>query len=410
MTDSEDLPGCVRDVTSVDGLRRLVREQPTRWHIALRKQAPGMPEDLADATVGQVLRGGLWGELVPRHRGDAERLRRERGGARRLVALVGAAAMADVDEAVLADVRGRLIAGDEASGRAALSAEVATRTVSLLRKAAYRWGTEVGRTPAVAERASASSRPARRRPPRKTMSLADLRRLLHAAWPEERAVLALALGGGLREGEIAALRRRDLQVKAPKRRGRRATVEPSSIEVVLDITTPSDSYGMRGRLRIAPLPLWACELVGAPEAGLPSKAPDALLFPHRSDPDRPRSSFRSMMDRLRTRALGPHGPRCSLADLRRCWQRVAREALAPREVVRQTWWIETPAPGIEPRSHALQSVRALAGHWATLGAPIAGVLTNPAVLPRRAPKGCGPGEPEKQDPWKGWRPLPPSCG
>ena len=77
----EDLPGCVRDLTSVEGLRRLARERPLRWHHLLDEHAPPPRTDFADATVARVLQGGWLGDLLPRHHGDMERLRRDEAAA-----------------------------------------------------------------------------------------------------------------------------------------------------------------------------------------------------------------------------------------------------------------------------------------------------------------------------------------
>ena len=324
--------------------------------------------------------------------------------------------METVSEEFLSGVRARLIAGDPEEERAALSGEVATRTTSLLRKAAVRWAEEAGAEPLVAARAPASAPPAARRSPRVTPALPELRRLLHLAWPWERAVLALALGGGLRESEIVGLRRRDLRLRRaePPTHGRRRPPSPPAppwIEVVLDVTPAGAPYEMVRRVRVSVLPRWACDLVLSPRAGLVAKGADELLFPHRSDPTRPRSSFRSLMNQIRKRDGGRPGtdPQRSLADLRRCWQRVVREAGAPREIVRQAWSLEVPPPGLTVQSMALDASRRLAAAWTTLDAPVGRALAFPGVLPRRAPKGCAPTESEKANPWEGWEQLPPSC-
>jgi len=147
--------------------------------------------------------------------------------------------------------------------------------------------------------------------------------------------------------------------------------------------------------------------VAFPEARLMSKGPDELLFPHRSDPTRPREGFRSVMERLRLRALGAHAPPCSLFELRRCWQVVARQAKLPRSVVRQTWSYTPPPPRTPFRSRELDWLRWLAAQWVhLLKSPVAAAIVNPTVLPRRARKGCGANESELTDPWAGWRPLP----
>jgi len=280
--------------------------------------------------------------------------------------------------------------------------------MSLLRQTARRWAAEAAFEPLVAERAARATSPGPRRKARRTLTLRSVYGLLEAAMPDERPALALALGGGLREHEVLALRRRDLLVVSRQPRGhpRRGQVLPTRIEVLLDVASPSDPYAQR-RLRRAPLPLWACEIIEVPEAGLMSKAPNELLFPHRSDPDRPREGFRSVMGRLRLRVLGTHAPPSSLTELRRCWQVVARQAKLPRAVVRQTWSYTPPPPRTPIRSRELDWLRWLAAQWThLLRSPVAGAIVNPTLLPRRARKGCGADESELTDPWAEWRPLP----
>ena len=411
----EDLPECVRDLISVAGLRRLARERPTRWNILLHQNAPPVRPVVAGVTVAQFLGGGWVDDLLPRHRHDMERLRRDRGSAGRLVALVGDVPMEDVDESFLAGVRAALLDGEVAAERGALSGEVATRTTSLLRNAAVQWANTVGERSRVAERAPASASPTARRPPRRTPPLTELRRLLHAAWPWERAILALALGGGLRESEIVGLRRRDLGIwrAEPRRRDRRRPPEPPQpprVEVLLDVTPAGIPPSRDRRVRVAALPRWAADLFLSPQAGLINRNPADFLFPHRSDPTRPRTGFRDLVRKIRARDGRPwNEPPSSLATLRHCWQRVAREASAPREVVRQSWWVPQPSPRGTAESTALAAVRHIASAWTTLDAPIARVLAFRGTLPRRAPKGCAPDEPEKADPWRGWEQLPPSC-
>ena len=409
----DELPPCAADVTSTEGLRRLAQDHPRRWHSLLIAHNPPALVDMGGATVAAALRDPKLGGLLPVASDELHRVRRERDAARRLIRLVGGRAMAEVDEELLAETRARLLDGDQEVGQDAVAGETTTRTISLLRKVARRWALAIGTAPVVAERAPPAP-PSKRRKTRTTLPLWTLQRLLQAAWPEERVVLAFALGGGMAECEIRSLRRRDLYVArgpagTPRgQRGRPGHPRPALIEVLLDVSPAGDPYGS-SRVRLVPLPLWACDLVAARDAGMLKKQPHEFLFPNRTDPNRPRAGFRSLMERLRLRAVGPKGPTCSIADLRRCWQVVARQAGLPKEVVRQTWWFQRPAPGQALRGAPLDGLRTLAAHWVTLRAPVAQVIESPASLPRRAPKGCAAGESELGDPWEGWRPLPGSC-
>lgn len=404
-------PPCVTDPASVEGLKRLARERPDDWSRALRDGVVPFDGDLEEATLAEVVRSGLVRQVLPKGPRDLARLLRARASARRAIAALGEVRIADLDEEALVELRQRLIAGEEGDG---LSPEVATRTVSMVRKAAAAWARATGLPSPVARRAPAPSAPAPRRSARPVPSLREVQRLLHVAFPAERPVLALALGGGLGEQEIRSLRGGDLLVRRGRRRvrwldGRTGSVATLSVHVVVPAAAGLDPYGL-GSVRVAPLPTWVIEILAASPDRPLDREEGVYLFPHRSDPDRPRSGFRSMMQRLNTQAFGPKGARWSVADLQRAWQVVAREAGLARAVVRGSWSMEPPQGGRLPRSAELETLERLANAWPTLGAEAARSLVPGVRLPRRAPKGCGAGESEMTDPWAGWKPLPQSCG
>ena len=118
-----------------------------------------------------------------------------------------------------------------------------------------------------------------------------------------------------------------------------------------------------------------------------------------------------MMQRLSRKAPSRSGSGGhSLADLRGAWQCVAREALLPRELVRQSWRIRTGSWQQMLHTREGRALYRLSLHWHTLGSAVARPLRDAPALARRAPKGCLPHEPELSSGYpKDWCLLPASC-
>ncbi len=399
-----DFP-CITDPCSVQGLRRLAVEHPWDWDTLILEHRGAGKLPFAEATVADVLRSGLLRRLFPNHVDDVERLRCERAGARRLVEVVAELPIAEVAEHLLVELRTRFIDGQDDQGGSGLSPAVASRAVALLRQAAWLSARRSGVLPRVSRRAGRAAKPAPARASRQLPTLRKLKSMLLHGAPAERAVLALSLGGGLGEADVLRLRRCDVHAF-------RSRTDGAHLRLVLVRTLVGEPGGARSTeaVRIAVLPPWAAALVieGLPTIGGRSTK---WLFPHRYDHDRHAPDFRSMLSRLSRMAAPRLGSASySLADVRRAWQCVAREALLPRELVRQSWRIRTGSWQQMLHTREGRALHRLALHWLTLGSAVAGPLRDAPTLARRAPKGCLPHEPELSSGYpKDWCLLPASC-
>ena len=386
---------CVTDRTSLVGLRPLIRARPRDWHVVIRDGAqPRWSVPQEPATIAEVLRSGSVLSLMPAHAGDVGRLRRARAGATRLVEAVGDRAMQGVDDAFIECLRADLT--DETSpvlGKP-LAASTASRTLTVLREAARAWATGCGVPVEVDPLPRGPTRRVGARKDRPVPTLYEIGDLLVVAAEPLRAAIGLAVGAGLTEGEILTLRRG--QVHVAERR------------VVLFAIVPGSPWDQR-RVRYAWLPPWAMALLTALHPRLRATQAGGYLFPSPSRWDRPRSGFQAALGRACAEAWGDDGPRYTLGDLRRSWQSLCRAHAMPRSIVRHSWWVWAPdqaqSPALPEGAHALR--RLMAG-WKALGNGTGKALIDPMPVPKQAPKGTKPWEPEPL----GARPpaeLPASC-
>lgn len=390
------VPPCVQDRTSLVGLRALMRHRPHDWHQVLldgaqpRWHVPG-----EEASIAEVLRSGVVSSLEPHDARDGGRLWRERSGASRLVLAVGERASRDIDDAFVERLRIDLT--DELNpilGKP-LAASTASRTLTVLRKAARAWATQC-RVPVAVDRIPRG--PTQRigaRRERDVVSLYEIVELLRASGESLRAAIGLAVGAGLEHGEIISLRRQQVIIA---NRG-----------LILFATVPG-SPRLQGHLRYAWLPPWAMDLVDARHPRLRSMTPGAYLFPAADCWDRPCSGLHAALARACEEVWGPDGPRYTFGDLRRSWQAVGRAHAMPRVVVRQSWGVWLPRDGSAVRlPEGVHALRRLMGGWKTLGDATGRALIDPVPVPRQAAQGTGPWEPEPMEkPPPGE--LPDSCG
>jgi len=361
-----------------------MRQRPRDWDQVLRDGAqPRWHVPGEDASVSEVLRSGIVASLVPDDPGDGGRVWRERAGASRLVLAVGDRATRDVDDAFVEQLRIDLT--DELNpilGKP-LAASTASRTLTVLRKAARAWAARC-RVPASVDRmprGPALSVGARSE--RALVSLFEIGDLLQVSGESLRAAMALAVGAGLNHGEIVSLRRQ--QVFARTR------------ALALLATVPGIPR-LHGHLRYAWLPPWAMDLVDARHPQLRSMAPGAYLFPASGRGDRPCSGLHAALTRACEEAWGEDGPRYTFGDLRRSWQAVCRAHAMPRAVVRQSWGVWAPPEGQAVRLRdGVHALRRLMGGWKTLGDATGRTLHAPPPVPRQAAKGTGPWEPEPME-------------
>ena len=381
---------CVIDPFSARGIRRLARDDPYGWRERLHVHLPAQVLDdieagrsSADATLKQLLLAYSPALLPPA--GSAISVETTRRARQVLAAVVehdGDMTASDAAE-MLPVIRTNVLVLERAEGRRPLSRGNVSRAMSLVRAALNSWRAARGEEPLPEARPAVPARP---RPPRRTVRLRVVWQLSRLASPWERIKLALAVGIGLREPEIEALRVGDLIRHTLTPEEARSLGLLPGIELwflrVRDVHEPD-------RVRWMPLPPWVAEVILAVPLGDPSD----LLVPEDRAP-----SLTATLRRLRPQVRG--GRRVTPSSLRLTWQAMARHAGCSREVVRGTWRQRVGPKGWPRRWHRAQvEMWLLAGSWADFCKGVAERLIDQAALvPRKARPGCGPADPEIRSP------------
>jgi hypothetical protein len=140
-------------------------------------------------------------------------------------------------------------------------------------------------------------------------------------------------------------------------------------------------------VRWIPLPLWLAKLA---IDVLKRRRPGEPLFPAAV------ASLTAILRRLR--AEFPHAAQVKPSSLRTTYQAIARRSYCSKEVVRGTFRQTEGEKGW--RWHPAQrDLVILAVEWGTFTSGVAGLLVDKLDrVPRRAPKGCGPRDPEMRQP------------
>jgi integrase len=385
---------CQTDPFSIRRLRRLAADDPSGWRERLRTHLPDqVRHDIeagyanAEATLRQVLLAHC-PQLVPAPASSigVETVRR----ARQLLSVVlEHDGELPAGEAVTNDglhmLRTHAVALERADGRGRLSPESASRAMSLVRVALNGWLEARGKPLMTA---APPAVPAPPRPPQKTVPLRRVWQLLRAAEPWERVAIALAVGAGLREPEIAAVRLGDvatheLSPKAAVRFG----LLPGINLTLLRVRDPNHDE----RVRWLPLPPWVTQTIrSTPRRGARGRDdPHTRLVPAGAAP-----SLSATLRRLQGDA--PAGRRIAPSDLRRTFQGLARRAGCSRQVVRGTWFQSGDANCWPRRWHRAQvGLWRLAESWADFGGGVASQFVDQVdLVPRRARPGCKASDPE----------------
>jgi len=398
----DPIPGCLLDPFSVRGLRRLAADDPQGWRAQLHAHLPEQAHlDVAagrtglNPTLRQVLLA-FCDRLLPDPASNlgVESVRRARQVLFAVVEHDGDMAAEQV-AASLSLIRrnaGHLVRD---GGRAPLSSEAVSRAMSLVRAALNYWLASQGKPPLGPPGAVAA---APRRPPQRTVTLRRVWELIKRAEPAERIKIGLAVGAGLREPEIEALRVCDLAAyEATPDEALRLDLLPGIRLVFVRV----DTGGEPARTRWTPLPPWLSDLMRAAPLGLrASKDKNRLLVPGELAP-----SLSAALRRLQ-KEVSPR-QRITPSDLRRTWQGVARRARCSREVVRQTWSHSTDSDRRPLLWHRAQvQLWLLATGWADFSGGVAERFVDHVDrVPRKARPGCGATAPEIA-PAKRRRPAP----
>ena len=381
---------CVVDACSIAGWAQLLRENPTSWRAALCGGAPPLSGRPVEVTLGEALRCGGFGFLLPVAHQAPATLRKRRASAGRIARSLGRARIASLDEAALAALReGYLI-----ERRATLCSQLLAEDLRLLRHVVCRGQRKLGLPVRVAYRWPPRRHRLGRKVVRPVPLPGEVGRLLEALCDRKaRVIVGLAAGCGLLEIESLRLRADHLALANKQLR--------------------FPVQGVRGRPgttgeRVVPLPAWVVDLILDAFPTVLGWPGQRLLFPHRDDPTRPRTSFRRTLRRAAERARVT----CwKTTDLRRLYQRAGRGANAARCVVRGT-----DVHTSRGRLSAVVRQRVwMAERWRQLGAPPPGFWSARRHVPRRASSGLDALSPEttraRAGAARGDRapPLPPSC-
>jgi integrase len=392
-------PPCMSDPFSVVGLRTLERSSPDTWRGLLRSYLS--EEELEevqngsqeDATLRQVLLAHSV-ELLP----DAESritfdiARRARLVLGAVVEHFGDVPAHRIDEEMLRVIRRVCKERMRRRGRVPLSGSNASRAMTVLRRALDDWRRNHDLPPLVPQ---PDPLPAPRRSAKVTVRLRPVWQNIVAVNRFERLKIALGVGVGLREPEIEALREDDFRfVMMPAKVSEWWCLPPVALLYVR----------VRGAqphlVRWIPLPQWLAAFV---RDVLKERQPGDLLFP----PDV--ASLAAVLRRFRGKFPDEVG--MTPSALRTTWQGIARQSGCSHEAVRATWRQEEGEKGWQWH-HAQRELVVLAVDWSQFGSGVAGLFVDRRDrVPRRAPKGCGPRDPEIR-PQRERRPdpMPPGAG
>lgn len=380
------LPECCRDLLSVGGLRRLGREDPD-WRDRLHRAFESLEvrdERQSGWTSKATLREAVLAyedRLLPSSFGRVgiETVYRARQLARGICELAGGWDAEDAAERLdeLRDLLGRPLV----EGGRGLSPDRTSRSMSLVRRVLTLRRSSLGLPPLPPPQ---SHPPAPSRPPRTTVPLRVAAEFIRLARPGERAKLALALGAGLRPGQIDALRGHDLVAHTT------SVAESNRLRVLPGIALHFVRVAVRGGRAIQwiPLPPWVTALLLDCRLGQGNRR----LIPTDVAP-----AIAQTVRRLRKVVPGSDG--VTAMSLRLTWQGLAIRAGLPRGIVRGSWRQPTAGERTWPTHWHGAQVRlwGFAAGWRELTTK----LTRPfigavAVVARRAPSGCRPGAPERR--------------
>ncbi len=361
-----EIPGCLTDATSSDGLWTLLKRDPERAFNQLR----GLSARRAlqpDLTIGRWLRDGADGSLLPDHPGDRAFVPR-RAAAASWMPYVARLRLAEMDEGSLLQVVHARLAKDKP-----VSKDNWTKHCTWLRT----WisqGQAAIRAPRLVDDCwSVIPRAKGMKSERAPVRLVEVHRVLVGCVPKVDLGLAIgfALGSGLTVAEIVALRHGDLDLVAGTvhvRQGSRRGVDGSDCA------------------RVAGMPPWLVDLY---RLVFPSmQVGDAWLFP---DPSRPGAHVTRLDGRLRRVAEKVGDLDITMEGIRRVHQGILRAASASRAATRGR---VAGSDGTLRRTRTQETFQAehtaVTRAWRWLMSP----PYDPVYVPRRAPKECAPLQPE----------------
>ena len=378
---------CCWDATSVVDWGVLRRHYPRSWARVLQDCFGVEPEQ--GITLSEYLRTGAGGLLLPKNRLDTT-VKKKRKAARYVAEVLGHLPLEELDEEGLVQARRNYVAA--LGGRRAHA--LITHDLRILRQAVER-GREALGMPAVAH-SWPSARPTGRKKKktrRGTASPREVLRLLAQLEPVLQVAVVLFVGLGLRHEEVRLIRVGDLDY----------------VQWLLRVAG-NEHQGPVHRA----VPFWAQLLIWEAMPRLATMPSGQLLFESPVRPGYPRTDIGKRIRAAAVEAglVEPRGRagRFSPQGLRRLYQAVARANHLPSALVRGSLGRGQGDDQFEVSCLAVD--RALARRWVELmRTPGVGADDHPHV-PRKAPKGVGPMEPECKPKGERWKPPwspPPGC-
>jgi len=372
-----ELYQCCQDHTSIEGLARLQRERPRDWHMLIDSQS--WRDADANTTLGEYLRNGGGGLLVPKTASDTS-IKKKRCGARRVADAFGHLRVAELTEADLLQLRQEYEAARPDAPRGGLLGA----DLRILRQAVHRAQQTLGVVRV--KRTWGGSRPAKhgKAKPRQTVTPHEVRQLLQASSEVLAAAIALIVACGLLPSELLALRVSDLNV-------------PEHLLHVRHRGVRGWNRGLaRRHVRIPP---WAWQFVLRAWPRLSVMPRNRLLFPSRNDPKKPWTNLGRAIRQAATRAglQAPDAsdPRWTPSGLRLLYQEIARKVGLPRALVRGTVVVGMASRrSLADAEQWLRQSDRMALGWTYLLRPPGYIEGERHHVPRRAPGGVMPGEPE----------------
>lgn len=342
---------CLMDATSVVGMAALIRDDPG-WRQTMEAAFRDKPKMTTETTISEALRADQVGLLC---RGGRNTQRRNRFNARHLVSWCGDVRPADWSDERLHRVDQRYLEDHEDRPR-----EQIGRERRLLRRIVRRIQSDVHGQAIVKKSGQPDAHGIGQPPDRRLPPLEAVAEVMeHGGDVAVQIAVVLALALGLSTSELLILRRRDVHLG-------------------------SGRVSVKGQPRR--LTKWA---VAQLRLSLPNKR--GLLFASTRRPGRPMTNLAGRVRRACKRACGPP---FTLRDVRRLWQREGRAVDLPRAAVRGS------VCGLGAgRAHRVRRAMAtaegrLVREWTVMihGPADARGIRN--YVPRQAPKGVHPHEPE----------------
>ncbi|MES2642504.1 MAG: hypothetical protein V4850_23675 [Myxococcota bacterium] len=356
---------CVHDASTVEGLKRLVREQPDDWIRIVRDGVQRERVLHAEITVSEALRAGAFSDLLPDATRGLNRMLKHRTCAGLIIERLGERRVANIGGSCMRELEDWLVTTPRPRTDEPLSSTWISRVLSVARRAIRDLQDQCGVRVLLRARAKAPTKARGRTPPRTRVTEDAFAAVVRGGAPAKvRFLVGLAGACGMWPSEMSSLRAGDLRLQYR--------------EVWYDNGS--------GVLR-ASLPSWLLDIAREAFPTLDQMDRHARLFPRRGAPDEGRSSsYREVSAACRVAGVSA----LSLADFRRLFQEVALSRGLVSSMVRGTFVQAGPGPIEGRQTSALEDLVSLAREWTDVGRPPYGTVRAKKSPNVKRPAGVGP--------------------